>query len=75
MPDEAARVRNLRRRARASTRVGRAAMPHLIIEHHDAASAPQFRRLLIRWEKKARNYLAMLHFACAIITWNQCLFG
>jgi transposase len=28
----------------------------------------RFRRLLIRWEKKAANYEAMLHIACAIIT-------
>lgn len=35
----------------------------------------RYRRLLIRWEKKAQNYLAMLHFACALITWNKCLFG
>ncbi len=27
----------------------------------------RFRRLLIRWEKKIENYLAMLHFACAFI--------
>jgi putative transposase len=27
----------------------------------------RFRRLLIRWEKKVENYLAMLHFACAWI--------
>jgi putative transposase len=27
-----------------------------------------FRRLLIRWEKKVENYLAMGHFACAWIT-------
>ena len=27
----------------------------------------RFRRLLVRWEKKARNYLAMLHFALGII--------
>ncbi len=26
------------------------------------------RRILIRWEKKAANYEAMLHFACAITT-------
>jgi putative transposase len=31
----------------------------------------RYRRLLIRWEKKGRNYLAMLHFACALITWNK----
>jgi transposase len=30
----------------------------------------RFRRLLIRWEKKAQSYLAMLHFACGIITWR-----
>ena len=28
----------------------------------------RFRRLLIRWEKNAKNYLALLHLACAYIT-------
>ncbi len=27
------------------------------------------RRLLISWEKKEENYLALLHFACAWITY------
>jgi transposase len=35
----------------------------------------RFRRILIRWEKKAQNYLAMLHFACACITCKRCQFG
>ena len=30
----------------------------------------RFRRLLIRWEKKVENYLAMLHFACAFICYR-----
>lgn len=30
----------------------------------------RFRRLLIRWEKKVENYLTMLHFACAWITFR-----
>lgn len=30
----------------------------------------RFRRILIRWEKKAENYLALLHFVCAIITYR-----
>lgn len=30
----------------------------------------RFRRLLIRWEKKADNYLALVHFACAFITFR-----
>jgi putative transposase len=30
----------------------------------------RFRRLLIRWEKKVENYIAMLHFACAWITFR-----
>lgn len=32
----------------------------------------RFRRLLIRWEKKAANYVALLHFACAWITFKAC---
>jgi putative transposase len=36
----------------------------------------RFRRLLIRWEKKVENYLAMLHLACAYITYHAArLFG
>ncbi len=31
----------------------------------------RFRRILIRWEKKPANYLAMLHFACALITYRS----
>ena len=31
----------------------------------------KFRRLLIRWEKKEENFLAMLHLACAYITYSQ----
>ncbi len=30
----------------------------------------RFRRLLIRWEKEVENYVAMLHFACAWITFR-----
>ena len=35
----------------------------------------RFRGILIRWTKKAENYLAMLQFACGIITWRNCLCG
>ncbi len=31
----------------------------------------RFRRILIRWEKQADNYLGLLHFACAIITYHR----
>jgi putative transposase len=30
----------------------------------------RFRRILVRWEKKAETYLAMLHFVCGVITWR-----
>lgn len=33
----------------------------------------RFRRLLVRWEKREDTYLAMLHFACGIITWRAAL--
>jgi transposase len=36
----------------------------------------RFRRLLIRWEKRADNYLGLLHLACAFITFRAAgLFG
>jgi putative transposase len=31
----------------------------------------RFRRILIRWDKKVRNYLGFLHLACALITYKQ----
>lgn len=31
----------------------------------------RFRAILIRWNKKAANYLGMLHLALGIITWRQ----
>lgn len=36
----------------------------------------RFRRVLIRWDKSADNYLAFLHFACALIAFRASgLFG
>ena len=31
----------------------------------------RFRRILIRWDKKACNYMGFLHLACAYITYKQ----
>ena len=31
----------------------------------------RFRKLLVRFEKKAANYLALIHFACAVIVWRN----
>ncbi len=33
----------------------------------------RFRKLLVRFEKKAENYLALIHFACAVIVWRKCI--
>lgn len=36
----------------------------------------RFRRILVRWEKKPENYIAFLHFACALIAYRASgLFG
>jgi len=31
----------------------------------------RFRKLLVRFEKKADNYLGLLQFACALIVWRK----
>ena len=33
----------------------------------------RFRKLLVRYEKKADNYLALVQFACAVIVWRKFL--
>jgi putative transposase len=36
----------------------------------------RFRRLLVRWDKKPKNYLAFLHFVCGLIAFRAAgLFG
>jgi putative transposase len=35
----------------------------------------RFRRILIRWEKKADNYLALLHLCCGLICFRTLLTG
>ncbi len=35
----------------------------------------RFRRILIRWEKKPENYLAMLHLTCGLITYRCAFLG
>ena len=30
----------------------------------------RFRRILVRWEKKPENYLALLHLVCALLTYR-----
>jgi len=36
----------------------------------------RFRGILIRWSKKAENYLGLLHLVCGLITWRAAgLFG
>ncbi len=36
----------------------------------------RFRRILIRWDKKPENYIAFLHFACALVALRAAgLFG
>ncbi len=36
----------------------------------------RFRRILVRWDKKPENYLAFLHFVCALIAFRAAgLFG
>jgi len=35
----------------------------------------RFRKLLIRWEKKADNYLALVHLACCLMVYRLTVLG
>jgi putative transposase len=64
MPDKANAKKRKRQPGRRKTRRWIVEVAHAWIN--------RFRRLLIRWEKKACNYLSLLYFACAIICWRKC---
>jgi hypothetical protein len=44
--------------------------PHRWVVERTHSWMNRFRRILVRWEKKAKTYLAMLHLACGIVAWR-----
>lgn len=55
-------------------RAGRKARRWVVERTHSWMN--RFRRILVRWEKRADTYIAMLHLSLAVITWRSCgLFG
>jgi hypothetical protein len=68
VPKKKAEAQALKRRARAKAR------RYVVERSHSWVN--RFRGILIRWNKKPENYIAMLHFAFAIITYRCAgLFG
>ena len=45
------------------------------VVEHTQSWLNRFRRLLVRWEKRADTYLAMLHLACGLISWRAANWG
>jgi transposase len=54
---------------RAKRRPGRRKARRWVVERSHSW-LNRFRRILVRWEKKADNYLAMLHLACAAVAYR-----
>ena len=64
-----AHIRSRREEAQALKRNARFKARRWVVERtHSWLN--RFRRILIRWEKSAQNYLGLLHFACAIISYR-----
>lgn len=49
--------------------------PKRWVVERSASWLNRFRRLLIRWEKKAENYLALVQLACCITVYRRTLLG
>lgn len=70
-----AHIRSRGEEARDLTQAGGATARRWVVER-DHSWLNRFRGVLIRWCKKPENYLAMLHFACGLIAYQQSgLFG
>ena len=64
-----AHIRSRGEEARALKRSARTRARRWVVERTHSWMN-RFRRILVRWEKKAETYLAMLHLALGIITWR-----
>ena len=71
--DFVAHIRSRGEEAESKREAGKRARRWVVERTHSWLN--RFRRLLIRWEKKDENYLAMLHMACAFIAFQQGLSG
>jgi len=60
-----------RREEREAKRTKRKRARRWVVERA-ASWLNRYRRLLVRWEKKAVNYLALLHLVCAHVAWRNC---
>jgi putative transposase len=57
--------------ARAIKRAARSKARRWVVERSHSWMN-RFRSILVRWEKRADTYVAMLHLSCALITWKAC---
>ena len=64
-----AHIRPIGEEAQAIQRNARHKARRWVVER-TASWMNRFRRILIRWEKKVENYLGLLHFVCAVITFR-----
>ena len=49
--------------------------PKRWVVERSASWLNRFRRLLIRWEKKAENYLALVQLACSLTVYRRIILG
>jgi putative transposase len=56
---------------RDKRRIGRQRARRWVVER-TASWLNRYRRILIRWEKKADNYLGLLHLVFALTLWRNC---
>jgi transposase len=68
-----AHIRSRGEEKAAKRQAGRRARRWVVERTHSWMN--RFRRLLIRWEKKPENYLAMLYIACGFIAFQQAVSG
>ena len=63
-------VPHIRRRGEERRACRHGAQPRRWVVERATSWLNRCRKLLIRWEKKPQNYLALVHFAAAIVVWR-----
>jgi putative transposase len=63
-------VPHIRRRGEERRACRRGTRPRRWVVERTTSWFNRCRKLLIRWEKKPQNYLALVHFAAALLVWR-----
>jgi putative transposase len=68
-------ILHIRHRGEDLNNIVKCHQPKRWVVERSASRLNRFRKLLVRFEKKAENYLGLIQFACRLIVYRRTILG